>query len=314
VQWLPVAIPWAIAVPGRHPTAATVLSSWRFDPPVVATIAVAGLLYLHSVRRVWRLRGRRAFPPVRVTCFGIGLAVVFVAMQSPIHTYSGLLLSVHMAQHMLLAMVGAPFLVLGAPVTLALEATTTRTRRRLLLPVLRSRIVRVLGSPAFGWAAFALVMWGAHLSSVYDLALRNEGVHWLEHAAFLVSGLLFWWPVVGLDRNPARLSHAGRILYLFLAMPVMAILGLAISSSDRLLYPHYALASPSIGVAPIPDQHLAGALMWEGGMLVTVVALALVLLDWMRRDEREAERVDARLARARAAQSAGERLGEQAST
>jgi putative copper resistance protein D len=149
---------------------------------------------------------------------------------------------------------------------------------------------------------------------MYDLALRNEGVHSLEHAAFLGAALLFWWPVVGLDPNPARLRHPGRILYLFLAMPVTAILGLAIYGSDRLLYPHYALASPLIGVSPIADQHLAGALMWEGGMLVMVVALAAVLLDWMRRDEREAERMDGRLARAAEPRSVGERLGEQASS
>jgi putative copper resistance protein D len=233
-----------------------------------------------------------------VVCFVTGLSAVYLAMESPIHSYSGLLLSVHMAQHMVLTMIGAPLIVLGSPMTLALEAASARTRRRFLLPVLRSRFVRVVGSPAFGWAAFALVLWGAHAPFLYDLALRSEGVHSVEHAAFLGSALLFWWPVVGLDPNPSRLRHPGRILYLFLAMPVMAVLGLAIYSSDRLIYPYYALASPSIGVPPIPDQHLAGALMWEGSMLVSVLALALVLLDWMRRDEREAERADARPPRA----------------
>jgi cytochrome c oxidase assembly factor CtaG len=293
-----------------HPSSADVLRSWRFDPLVVAATILAGFLYLLAVRRVWRRRGRSAFPRSRAVCFVGGLAAVVLAMESPIHTYSGLLLSVHMAQHLVLTMVAAPLLVLGAPVTLSLEATSTRTRRRFLLPVLHGRTVTVVGSPLFGWAAFAVVMWGAHSPSLYDAALVNEGVHTLEHAAFLSSALLFWWPVVGLDPNPARLSHPGRLLYLFLAMPVMAILGLAIYSSDRLLYPHYAVASPLIGASPIADQHLAGALMWEGGMLVMVVALALVLLDWMRRDEREAERVDARLARAPGA--LGERLGGQA--
>jgi putative copper resistance protein D len=163
-----------------------------------------------------------------------------------------------------------------------------------------------------GWTAFAVVLWGAHLPSLYDAALRNEGIHWLEHAAFLGSALLFWWPVVGLDPNPSRLSHPGRLLYLFLAMPMMAVLGLAISGSDRLVYRYYGLASPAIGVSPIADQHLAGALMWEGGMLVMVVALSAVLLDWMRRDERDAERTDARLARSRSAASVREPLGDQA--
>jgi putative membrane protein len=309
-----MSIPSMVVSAAGHPSPADVLRSWRFDPIVVAATILAGFLYLRAVRRVWLRRGRSVFPRGRAICFMGGLAAVLLAMESPIHTYSGSLLSVHMAQHLVLTMVAAPLLVLGAPVTLALEAASSRTRRRFLLPVLHSRTVRVVGSPVFGWAAFAVVMWGAHSPSLYDAALRNEGLHTLEHAAFLASALLFWWPVVGLDPNPARLSHPGRLLYLFLAMPVMAILGLAVYSSDRLLYPHYAVASALIGVSPVADQHLAGALMWEGGMLVMVVALAAVLLDWMRRDEREAERVDARLARASGARAVGERLEERAST
>jgi putative copper resistance protein D len=282
-----------IPAPVRPPSAGAVLASWRFDPAVVVATLATGLLYGWAVRRVWRVRGRAVFPRVRVACFVSGLAVVYLAMESPVHWYAGLLLSVHMAQHMVLTMIGAPLLVLGGPVTLALEATSARTRRRFLVPVLRGRFVRAVGSPAFGWSAFALVLWGAHIPTVYGLALRNQGVHSLEHAAFLASALLFWWPVVGLDPTPARLRHPARILYMFLAMPVMAVIGVALTTSDRLVYPHYALASSSIGVDPISDQHLAGALMWEGAMLVTVVTLAMILLDWMRRDEREAERLDA---------------------
>ena len=307
-------IPSTIVAATRHPGAATVLGSWQFDPLVVSGMLLSAVLYLRAVRRVWRTHSPSAFPRPRVISFLAGLAVLYLALQSPIDTYSDQLLSDHMGQHLLLTMVAAPLLVLGTPVTLALAATSARSRRRFLLPVLHSRIIRVVGSPLFAFALFALVMWGSHFSPVFDAALRNETIHSLEHLAYLSSALVFWWPVVGMDPNPARLSHPGRLLYVFLAMPVMAILGLAIYSSDRLLYQQYGAASRSIGFSPIADQHLAGAIMWEGGMLVMVVALALVLLDWMRRDEREAERVDARLARAPGAGAVGERLGGQAST
>jgi putative membrane protein len=155
----------------------------------------------------------------------------------------------------------------------------------------------MLAAPLFGWAAFAAVMWGAHVRPIYEAALRSVPLHAAEHLAFLSAALLFWWPVVGLDPGNVRLSHPARLLYLFLAMPVTALLGLAMYSSDRLLYPYYAAVSGSVGVSPLADQHLAGAIMWEGGMLLTLPALAFVLLDWMRSDEREAERIDARLAR-----------------
>jgi cytochrome c oxidase assembly factor CtaG len=307
-------IPSTIVAATRHPGAVTVLGSWRFDPLVVSGILLTALIYLRAVRRVWRTRSPSAFPRARVISFLAGLAVLYLALQSPLDTYADLLLSAHMGQHLLLTMVAAPLLVLGTPVTLALAATSARTRRRFLLPVLHSRTIRVVSSPLFAFALFALVMWGSHFSPVFEAALGNENIHFLEHLAYLSAALVFWWPVVGLDPNPARLSHPGRVLYVFLAMPVMAILGLAIYSSDRLLYPHYGAASRSIGISPIADQHLAGAIMWEGGMLIMVVALALVLLDWMRRDEREAERVDARLARAPGAPAVGERLEGRAST
>jgi cytochrome c oxidase assembly factor CtaG len=219
---------------------------------------------------------------------------VFLALQSPIDAYAGLLLSVHMAQHLLLTMVAAPLLILATPVTLALEAASKGTRRRFLVPVLHARTTRLMGSPLLGWLVFAAVMWGAHLRPVYEAALRSDQVHAVEHLAFIASALLFWWPVVGLDPGNRRLSHPARLLYLFLAMPVTAVLGLAMYSADRLLYPAYGVASASIGVSALADQHLAGAIMWEGGMLLMLPALTFVLLDWMRRDEREAARADAR--------------------
>jgi putative copper resistance protein D len=189
-------------------------------------------------------------------------------------------------------------LLLGTPVALALQAFTPSSRRRVLLPVLHSRPVTVLRSPLFGWATFAVVIWGTHYSPVYEAALRSETVHALEHLAYLAAGLLFWWPVVGLDPSPARLSHPGRLLYLFLSMPVMALLGLAIFNSGHILYSHYSVTSGLVGISALADQHLAGALMWEGGMFVVVPALGFVLWSWMNRDEREAARADARARRA----------------
>ena len=121
-------------------------------------------------------------------------------------------------------------------------------------------------------------------------------IHALEHTAYLVASLLFWWPVIGLDPGPRRLSHPGRILYVFLAMPVTALLGLAITSADRVVYPYYAAASPLVGASALADQHLGGAIMWEGGMFVMVPALGLLLLDWFRHEERAALRSDARAA------------------
>jgi cytochrome c oxidase assembly factor CtaG len=226
-----------------------------------------------------------------------GLAVLFAALASPIDRYATLLLSDHMLQHVLITMVAAPLLLLGTPVLLALRVVGPRTRRRLLLPILHSASVRVLASPLLGFATFAAVMWGTHVSTVYEAAVRDAGIHALEHGAYLASALLFWRPVVGLDPGPGRLSPPARILYMFLAMPVTALLGLAISASNHVLYPSYVGGASQLGVSALSDQHLAGTLMWTAGMFLMAPALGLVLLDWMRRDEQQVRRADARRAR-----------------
>ena len=286
---------------------ATILRSWTFGPGVVLVVVAVGSLYLWGAVVVARRSGR-PFPRNRRRAFLAGWIVLVLALASPIARYSQLLLSVHMVQHLLLTMVAAPLLLLGAPVTLALQASSPRMRHRILLRVLHSRIAKAVSHPVVAWSLFALVMWASHFSALYERALENQAVHGLEHLLYLGAALLFWWPVVGVDPTPSRLSHPARLLYLFLAMPQSALLGLSIYDSDRLLYPHYLTASPQLGQSAIGDQHLAGAIMWATGMLFIVPALALVLVDWMNREERESARMDARLD----AQTAADRAEGQA--
>ena len=263
--------------------------AWTFDPAVAAGLLGSGVLYFRGVRQVRRPDRKTAN---RAACFLGGLAVLWLALQSPVDVYADTRLSVHMVQHLLLTMVAAPLLVLGAPVTLALRASTPAFRRRWLLPLLRSRPVRLLTAPPVSWAQFALVLWVSHFSPLYEAAVRSDGVHALEHLLYVVSAVLFWSPVVGIDPSPKRLSHPARLLYLFLAMPQASFLGLAMWGTSRVLYPSYQAA---LGPAALDDQRLAGTIMGSAGMLVMVPALGLVLLDWLAREEREAVRADARL-------------------
>ena len=266
-----------------------VLTAWTFDPTVVAALLATAVLYLRGVRRVRRPDRKLAN---RAACFLSGLVVLWVALQSPIDAYADTRLSVHMVQHLLLTMVAAPLLVLGGPVILALRASTPAFRHRWLLPLLRSWPVRLLTAPVVAWAQFALVLWVSHFSPLYELAVRNDGVHALEHLLYLASAVLFWLPVVGVDPSPRRLSHPARLLYLFLAMPQASFLGLALWGTSRVLYPTY---QATLGAGALDDQRLAGTIMGSAGMLVMVPALGLVLLDWLAREERAAARAEARM-------------------
>jgi cytochrome c oxidase assembly factor CtaG len=258
---------------------------------MASLLVAATLLWLVAALRVRATRGPAAVSWGRNALFLAGLGTIAVALASPIDAGAATRFSVHMVQHLLLALVAAPLVVLARPLTLALQASTPANRRRLVL-LLHSRPLGLLSSPLVAWCGFALVMWATHFSPLYEAALANPGMHALEHLAYLGSAMLFWSSVAAVDPSPARLSPPARMLYLFLAMPQMTFLGLAIYSARHVLYPVYGL-SP----AALADQRLAGALMGGSGVLVVVPAAGALLLDWWAREERAATRADARLDR-----------------
>jgi len=262
--------------------------------PVVLTVGVSAVVYLSADARVRRARGRVPRPRARLA-FLLGLGAVLVALTGPLDAAVETSFPAHMVQHLVLTMIAAPLLLLGAPLTLALLAWPGRPRR-LMLSGLHSGPVRVLAQPVVAWALFFGVLWGVHLTGIYDAALRNQGLHALEHVALLATALLFWMPIVRADPAPSALSYPARILYLFVAMAAMAFLGLVLVGARAPIYPTYARVDGA--ARAIADQQAAGAIMWAGTMVMIVPALAFVFLGWMRADEREARRVDARLARA----------------
>jgi putative copper resistance protein D len=242
-----------------------------------------------------------------------GLLVLFIALASPIATYDTTLFSVHMVQHVLLTLVAAPLLALGAPITLLLRVSSADTRQRLILPVLHSRVLRVISFPVVTWVLFAATMWWSHFSGLFDASLDNELIHIFEHGLYLFVALLFWWPVVGADPSPWRLPHPARVGYLFLGMPQSSVLALAIISAPAALYPHYETLVRPWGPTPLADQQLAGGIMWVVGDALFLVAMILAIWVWLRAEEREGARLDAKLDREAAARLAASRSAGSAS-
>ncbi|MEO6207579.1 MAG: cytochrome c oxidase assembly protein, partial [Candidatus Limnocylindrales bacterium] len=202
--------------------------------------------------------------------------------------------SVHMVQHVLLTMVAAPLIALSAPITLLLRVASPGTRRRWVLPVLHSRAVRVLAFPVVAWIGFAAVLWATHFSPLFDASLEDPLVHDLEHALFLGSALLFWWPAVALDPAPRRMPHPVRALYAFLQLPQNTFLAVVILGATNVLYPHYASTGRTWGPTPLQDQQLAAGIMWIAGDIVFIVAIIAILYGWMRAEARDAGREDRR--------------------
>ena len=284
-----------------EPTAASFLLGWSFEPAVVAGLALAAAAWLLQVRRVNAAHPAAPVPRARSIAFLGGLGVIAVALLSGIARYDTVLFSVHMMQHVLLMLVAAPLIVLGAPVTLLLRAATGPVRRRWILPVLHSRIVRVLAHPVVAWVAFAGVGWAAHFSPLFNSALEDPLLHDLEHALFLGAALLFWWPAIGLDPVPWRMSRPVRALYVFLQMPQNTFLGVAISFAAAPLYANYAELSAPWLPAALADQQIAGGIMWLAGDVLFLGAIFGLLVAWMRAEEHDAVQEDRRADASRAA-------------
>ncbi len=281
------------------------LFGWSLDPTIWIPLIGVGSAYLWAVRRIDREHPASPVPRDRPACFVLGLVAIAVALQSGIERWDTTLFSVHMVQHLVLIFVAAPLLVLGAPITVLLRVATPETRRRRILPVLNSRVVRVIGHPLVAWVLFAVVMWGSHLSPLFDAALESAALHDLEHLLYLGSAVLFFWPVVGRDPGPHRMGFPARLFYLFLQMPLNSFLGVVILFAEHPLYVHYATTGRTWGPSALDDQQAAGAIMWGAGDGGFLIALLLVIAAWMRFDEADTQRREA-LEDARAAQGVGE--------
>jgi putative copper resistance protein D len=271
----------------------------RLDSWLSVLLVVAAGLYLYGVYRL-RLRGD-SWPVGRTVAFIVGgLGTIAFATASGIEAYDTTLLSVHMVQHMVLAMVAPIFLALGAPVTLALRTLPSHWRHR-LVAVLHSRIAKVLAFPLVSYGIFVAGPFALYFTSLYRLSLEHEWLHELVHTHFIVSGCLFFWPMLGLDPLPGRWPYPARALLMLLSTPFHAVLGLTIMESRTLLGGGWYESLHLSWADPASDQVLAGGILWAGGELVSVTMLGVLVAQWMRHADREARQVDRRLDLAAAA-------------
>jgi cytochrome c oxidase assembly factor CtaG len=252
------------------PTVVDLATDWSLEPALLLSAAVVLGAYVWGARRA-------DWPAWRTACFAAGVAATVAALCSGLDGWAERLLSVHMAQHLVLVLVAAPLLVAGAPVALALRALPRDDARR-LAAALRSRPARLLTDPLVTWPLFVATTLATHLTGFYDAALRHPPLHAAEHLLYLTTALLFWLPALGSEPLARRLGFVGRLLYVLTAMPAMAVVGIALTDGETVRYPAYLEPARALGVSALADQHAAGMLMWAGG--ATVAALLTIAAAW----------------------------------
>lgn len=234
-----------------------------------------------------------AWPLWRSALFLLGVAAIVVALASPIDALAHDLFSVHMVQHMLLVAVGAPLLLLGAPVRPLLRGLPLTVRGSFVRPLARNRMVRALAHllryPLVAGALYVGGLYAWHVPPLYDAAVADPLVHVVEHAWFLTTALLFWSVVIDPIPFRATLPYSARIFFLLVAGAAQnTILGGILSFSTRVLYGSYADGQPErYGIDAVTDQRIGGAIMWVPGDLIFLGAASAAFFLWLAQEERE---------------------------
>jgi putative membrane protein len=272
---------------GMHASLAFTLASASWDRfsllgfEVHVSILVGCLyligIYLLAVGPAREKYGWSTVPasPWRKTAYLAAVAIIFFALNGPLHTLSDeYLFSAHMVQHMLLMLVMPPIILLGIPPWL-ISAALKRPRIY--------RAGRFLTHPVVAYTLYNVVFIGWHLPPMYNWALVNHDIHIVQHLMFMAVAVMMWWPVVNpvpeLERIP---SGPLLMMYVFaFGIPSTAVSAF-IALSDKVLYPWYALAPRITVLSPLDDQRLGGLIMWIPGMLIFWVGITAVFFRWTK--------------------------------
>jgi putative copper resistance protein D len=261
----------------------TLLTGFQTDGLSMVSLAIELALvawYVVAVRRLAK-KGRR-WSPWRTASFLGATLLVIIAVQSGLAAYDDKVFAAHVVQHLLLMNFAPILYALSAPVTLALQSSARPTQQR-LLKVVHHPVVELVTNPVF----VVLVSYGTmivyFLTPFYNFSLEHPLVHDLTHLHFLVSGSLFWWLVVGRDPSRWRLSYPVKLGILAIGIPVTAVLGVSLTGARDSIAPLFHT---------VADTRSGGSILWVVGELTTFVAMAIVVYQWMKFEEREAVRAD----------------------
>ena len=280
-------------------TAVRWITEWRFNWLWVAVVIFLTIWYLRAIRKLAD-RGDK-WPVHRTIFFFIGLAILVWDTSSAPAIYGLVMFSAHMVNHMILTMLIPIFLVLGAPITLAMRSMEsrkdgTRGPREYMLALLQSKYAKVITNPIFAAVNFAGSLVIFYFTPVFEFALRYHIGHEMMNIHFLLTGFIFASVMIGIDPLPNRPSYPLRLVVLLATMVFHAFIAVSLTGSESLLMSEWFSAiGRDWGVSAIEDQQAGGLIMWGTGEFPTVAMAMIVLFRWRQDDMQHAKRRDARV-------------------
>jgi cytochrome c oxidase assembly factor CtaG len=268
---------------------------WSADPFFLVACLLGLALYGWGVVRL--LRRGDAWPVGRTVAFAVGVLTVMLVMCTRLNDYGMVMFSVHMVQHMVISMLSPILILMGAPITLALRALPTAGQsrkgpRELLLMLLHSRYMRVVTHPAFTIPLFIASLYGLYFTPLFDFLMESRTGHAAMMVHFLAVGLVFFWPIMGVDPGPHRPGYLMRMLELFAGMPFHAFFGIALMMGSTPMVSTYEDPPASLGIDALADQTSAGGIAWAFSEVPSVLVLLALLFQWYRSEQRQARRKD----------------------
>lgn len=251
-----------------------VFAEWSLSYPLTLSLAVTALLYLRGWVALRKTR-RAQFSGIRLASFFGGLAVLWLAIGSPMDGFADALLSAHMVEHLLLMSAVPPLLLCGLPVAPLLRGLPRAFVCHVVSPFLRMpnarRFSHWLIRPLVAWLLMNASFLAWHIPAAYDFALEHENWHVFEHLCFLTSSLLFWWCLLRPWPTSRKRQGWGMLVFLVSADVINTALSAILAFCDRPVYTFYVHHPASFGLPPLEDQVLGAVVMWVFGSFAFLV-------------------------------------------
>lgn len=270
---------------------------FNFDALFIGIVLLSVALYLRGVYRLQKQGD--SWPIFRTISFLVGMFFINYATSGGVGVYAHFSFEYHMIAHMILGMIAPIFIVLSAPITLALRTLpqgrtpTERGLRGTLIVALHSRLVSIWVNPVVALLLFDASLFALYFTSLFGGMMQSHIGHFAMNLHFILAGLLFFHVIIGVDPNPKRVPHLMRIVILFAAMSIHAFFSVALMSSTSLLdHGYFAQLHRPWSPDLLADQHLAGSVGWAMGEIPILLALVATFILWVRDDSHEAKRID----------------------